>query len=581
MARTQRERPAANAAPWRHLQACAVLLFAVEVVVLPGAASPFRLPKMALALAGLAAIGALAAAASRGALNLRRGPLTAVVAALPLLAAVSALWADSPRVALLAAAGSAVWAAATIALASLEAADLEKLARAAGWGAAASAGFMVFQFLGTPLFPVEPAATASRLQLTGLTGNPADLAMALLLPLPVMIAALLGADGGRRRWLLPAVLVAAALATRTLTAVVAVGLLAAVVLLSTRSRRLRRIVAAALVLAAVVVPFTQLGTRVARASRRIASGDWYRLLSARADGWSAGIEMIAEHPGLGVGAGHFDRAYFPARVAWLDRHGGVGRRGELATHFEHAHCEPLQVVAELGLPGAVWLLALAAAVGWHLLRRQSSPVWLLLAVALPFALLHYPLRLAVGLAPLALAAAALLRDEPSWSLRAPRRLLTALGTAVATAVVIWQLGRITGDRWRGAAEQRLVAAERMAAAARVPVLLDLEREAEARAAGVSPSSGDLWRVVGRARLLRGDPAAAAAAFRTAHTLWPHEEAEFGLGLALAAQGRRTEAVARLGRVCRTNPNLLGLINDPSLRTAVEDLVAAARARAED
>jgi hypothetical protein len=96
-------------------------------------------------------------------------------------------------------------------------------------------------------------------------------------------------------------------------------------------------------------------------------------------------------------------------------------------------------------------------------------------------------------------------------------------------------------------------------------------------------------MVGQARFARGDANGAETAFRTAMGLWPHEEAEFGLGLTLAAQDRRLrdqglaldarnlrgEAVVHLARVCRTNPALLELIADDDLRAAVTDIVNAA------
>jgi hypothetical protein len=76
------------------------------------------------------------------------------------------------------------------------------------------------------------------------------------------------------------------------------------------------------------------------------------------------------------------------------------------------------------------------------------------------------------------------------------------------------------------------------------------------------------------------------------SLWPHEEAEFGLGLALAAEGeriaaagvdpghRRGEAILHLARVCRTNPALLELINDPELRRSVAEIVRGSEAAGE-
>ncbi|HSO23166.1 MAG TPA: hypothetical protein VLT81_09675, partial [Chondromyces sp.] len=57
---------------------------------------------------------------------------------------------------------------------------------------------------------------------------------------------------------------------------------------------------------------------------------------------------------------------------------------------------------------------------------------------------------------------------------------------------------------------------------------------------------------------------------------PHEDAEFYLGISLAAQGRRNEALSHLGRVCRTNPRLVELIADASLRRSVEDMLEVYR-----
>jgi hypothetical protein len=98
----------------------------------------------------------------------------------------------------------------------------------------------------------------------------------------------------------------------------------------------------------------------------------------------------------------------------------------------------------------------------------------------------------------------------------------------------------------------------------------------------------MWRMVGQARVARDNHTGAEIAFRNAMALWPHEEAEFGLGLALAAQdrelasqgrqldtrNRRGEAIVHLARVCRTNPALLELIDEEALRTAVAEIVDA-------
>ncbi len=60
MGRTSRKLEPAPIAPGWVVTACGLLFAAVEIVVIPGASSPFRLPKEALALGGLAAVGAVA-----------------------------------------------------------------------------------------------------------------------------------------------------------------------------------------------------------------------------------------------------------------------------------------------------------------------------------------------------------------------------------------------------------------------------------------------------------------------------------------------------------------------------------------
>jgi tetratricopeptide (TPR) repeat protein len=100
----------------------------------------------------------------------------------------------------------------------------------------------------------------------------------------------------------------------------------------------------------------------------------------------------------------------------------------------------------------------------------------------------------------------------------------------------------------------------------------IEAQIEARIDRLPLRAAELWRTVGRARLLQNDEAGASQAFRAAHELWPHEDSEFYLGLSLAATGRRGEALQHLGRVCRTNPELTTLIRDSQLRRAVEQML---------
>ncbi len=553
--------------------------FLVQVVVLRGAASPFRLPKEAAALAALSlALGlAAASAAHRRRASRPTGQLPPVLAALPLLMAVSASWATHPLRALQSAAAAAVWVAAILWMATLAREDRRLLTAAAAAGVACSVGVLVLQIAGVPVFDFGPETTG-RMQLTGLTGNPADLAMACVLLLPLLLTQF---EGGRRRshwYVLTAVLAGAAVVTQTLTGIAGLTLLTVVWLVQTRSRRAAVTAAALALVIAAAAAATGIGQRLVTQAERLTRGDWYLLLSARADGWTAASEMIRQRPVVGVGAANYTVEYYPSRLRWLVRNEGTGGRNELASHFQWAHCDPLQLAAELGAPGAVW----AAVTAWALFatRRRAGPLLPLAAAAwLPFALLHYPGHLAVGLVPTSIALAAILADAgPRVDMVWRRGRLSAVAAiaVLAAASVSWQMRRVAVDVWMGSSGLRLQALQAAPRDARLRGAAGIEAEIAPRIGGLPLQAAELWRMVGRTRLLRNDPDGAAAAFRRAHALWPHEDSELYLGLSLAARGRRGEALQHLGRVCRTNPALASLIGDADLRRTVEDMLAAYR-----
>ena len=213
-------------------------------------------------------------------------------------------------------------------------------------------------------------------------------------------------------------------------------------------------------------------------------------------------------------------------------------------------------------------------------RTRAGPVFPLMAAAsTPFILLHYPTHLAVGLVPLALVLAQVLAQGDEARLVAMKRgrlpIAVAL-VALALAGGLWQSRRAALDLWMGGLEQRLLQIDAGDPDRRTQGAAAVEAQILPRIGRYPGKAPTLWRTVGRARLLRGDARGAETAFRTAFAGWPHEDAEFYLGLSLAAQGRRSEALQHLGRVCRTNPALTRLIPDPSLRQSVEDMVAIYR-----
>ena len=579
------------------LLAAAFLL--VEIAVLPGAASPFRTPKSVLAVAALLLVAGLSIAGGlrRGRVPLTWSPLTAVLAALPVLQAVSMAWSGSPRLARDSALTTAIWVAGALWLATADAVERRRLVDATAVGAAVSGIVLIAQASGAPLLAVGAAGPTGRLVLTGLTGNPADLALAAVLLLPLVLSA---PDDSSKAWfrrVLAVLLSAAAVVSQTITALVALTLVWGIWLIQRRSRRLWAAAAVTVVVVAAIGLATGLDERVRRQIRRVETGDWYFLLSARSDGWTAAGEMIRDRPLVGVGAANFTHAYYPSRIEWLDRTGSVGSRAELATHFRFAHCDPLQMTAELGVVGLLWLAALALAVIRILPRGNPLPA-LSLAAVLPLVLLHFPTHLAVGLIPICLMLAHLLSHGRETAVEPARWLRPVACVAVVVVVVVglyWQLNRLVLDLWRGGLSHALASTETLDAERATRQAAAVEAQILPRIQGLGGARPWMWRMVGQARMIRGDGAAAEIAFRNAMTLWPHEEAEFGIGLALALQDRqlrdrearldsrnlRGEAVVHLARVCRTNPALLDLIDDPDLRQAVTQIVDASRRPAPD
>ena len=555
-------------------------IFLTEVVVLAGSASPFRLPKEAVILATLSlAVGvAVAVAAHRQVVKLPTGPVAAALIALPILQAVSALWGASPRRAIESACLTTIWVVGILWMATLSADTRRRLALVAAAGVAVSTAVMTIQLAGENVFAFSARFAENRLRLTGLTGNPADLAMAAVLLLPFILA--WGEASTRPRLYrgLAIVLAMGAVASQTLTGIAALSSLVLVWLIQKRSKTLWLTTlgfGAALVAVALA---TGLATRLQTEADRVRRGDFYRLFSARGDGWSAGAEMIRTRPVSGVGAANYTYLYYPSRLEWLTRNGGTGRRGELASHFRWAHCDPLQNAAELGVLGIGWMMALAFSV--YQARKRAGPI-LPLAVAAwtPFALMHYPAHLAVGLVPIALILAHLIAsrgESRSVQWRKARVPLASLLVAVTLAASWWQIRRVATDLWVGGNELRLVLTEQATPEIRTRMATAVELQILSRIDRLPAVAPTLWRTVGRARLVRGDAGRAEKAFRTAYDLWPHEDAEFYLGMSLVAQGRRTEGLSHLGRVCRTNPALVRLIGDPDLRRVVDDMLAAYR-----
>ena len=151
MARKKPATPTPSKWPFRIV---ATGIFLAEIAVLPGAASPFRIPKDTIALAAIClAVGlAIAAAARRNTITYPRGRLVAVLLALPVLQSLSALWSASPIRALESAVFSLIWVIGILWFATLDSSSRLRLAIVAAAGVVVSAAVMVLQIGGLQVF---------------------------------------------------------------------------------------------------------------------------------------------------------------------------------------------------------------------------------------------------------------------------------------------------------------------------------------------------------------------------------------------------------------------------------------------
>ena len=575
MARKKPPTPAPSKWPFR---VTAAGIFLAEIAVLRGAASPFRIPKDTIALAAICiAVGlAVVAAARRKSITYPSGRLVAVLLVLPLLQSLSALWSASPIRALESAAFSLIWVLGILWFATLDSSSRLRLTMIAAAGVVVSAAVMLLQIGGIQVFDLSRIAANGRLGLTGLTGNPADFAMAAVLLLPLLLVKREGLPTTRLQIVFVSILSLATLLTRTLSGIGALVLTFFVWLIRQKSRALWAKVAIVGAVFFGLALAAGLDTRVIRGYEQLRQGQWYALLSARGDGWSAASEMVRERPFSGVGAANYDHLYYPSRLNWFHRYGGVGGRGEVASHFSAAHNDPLQIVAEMGIFGLLWMIVLLVTLAGA--RKRAGPLLYLSAAAyIPFALLHYPTHLTVALIPIALimgeivGKAETIRRVDWLSARVPVASLMMIFAIVGAG---WQLRRVAGDLWVGSLEMMLAISQQAKPEVRTRNAAVVEAAVLPRIDRMPRLAPTLWRTVGRARLMRHDLDGAETAFRTAYASWPHEDADFYLGLTLVSQGRRTEGLQHLGRVCRTNQALVRLFPDPDLRRSVENVLEA-------
>jgi O-antigen ligase len=434
----------------------------------------------------------------------------------------------------------------------------------------------VLAFLNPGWQPTSFAALnldGGRYAFIGSLGNPADVAVFLLLP--AVLAAQKATTVRRARWLHAAVailLVGVIVATRTLTVVAALAAGLAALAWQTAPRRYRgRVLALGAALLIVLVVATPLRGRLAEALResRQASGIW--IGSGRAAGSAAAISMLAARPLTGVGFDQFEANSFRFQsLAALAERGSVLR---LQTAFGEAHDELLQYGAETGLVG----LALAI-VGLVYAWRRRPPgggtvarVAPLLAAALITAITQFPLHLAAIAAQWAVLAAFLLPPLPAPPVPSRRtaelRLAFALTLAALATMLAWQ--RYGARLATGQAKQLIrslregstpVATRPQVARAALSHLLP-------RAVWL-PDSWEAHLVVGNLAVEARDRELALRSFAAALAMVERPEVQFDVGTALLLTGDQEAGMAHLVRAVELNPTFFRQIKDPELSRAL-------------
>jgi Flp pilus assembly protein TadD len=252
--------------------------------------------------------------------------------------------------------------------------------------------------------------------------------------------------------------------------------------------------------------------------------------NGRAEYWGVALDVVADNPMLGVGAGGYERR-------WLEERAGPGK-------VRDAHSLYLEVLAELGPLGlGLVLLALGAPLVAGV-RARSSPLAATLTGAYAAFLLHAAVdwdweMAAVTAVGLACGAALCVLGQPAVARTMP---VGVRGGALAAAICIGGFSLVAATGAAALAHSRAEAAAGNFEEAEV---------AARHAATVAPWSSQPLAALGEAQLARGDVDAARATFERALAL-DREDWSLWLDLARTAEGSTQKAA--LAHASALNPH---------------------------
>lgn len=432
----------------------------------------------------------------------------------------------------------------------------------------------------TGLFRLPVEAPEPRFLASALIGNPGDVGASLVIPTLLALAALLRRPGR----VAPGLAFVAGLAGLAASSTFApLGAFAAGVALLVALEPRRRLVPAAVV-ALVAVALLAAAGLFDRAATKLVAGDLSTLTTQREIGVLSALESIRARPLLGTGPGGFAADFVRARLAAEERHRRRLVHRSSSAHFDNAHCDPLTVAAEAGVPAALALAAalaaLLAGLAGAVRRERTAPredvpaeaLLASLAAILVLALANFPIQIVSVSGPFALLAG--LAFARAGGAFAPRRSAATAGLAAAALLLAaGAAARLASSRALARSEAVLASASGSRGSSLAALLDDALSQARL-AERLRPRSARAHLAAGSVLAARADLDGATAEMETSRLLEERAETLLNLGRLAIATGRPEEARPFFLRALWVQPRLLEAVPPAAAPDAVHADVSA-------
>ncbi len=440
------------------------------------------------------------------------------------------------------------------------------------------------------LFRLPLDVKEDRFWASALIGNPGDVAASLVLPCLLLWAALdrwSELSSGKRLLLLAGLAATGAgiLASSSVTPLVAVAAGVLLFTLASPRRRAARTAAGAGVLALALL-LSGTGSRLVEKAGEAGEGRLGAALTQRDIGYLSALEMVRDHPLLGAGPGRFAAAFVPARLAAEARTGRRLVHASASAQFENAHCDPLTLAAECGVPAALAALVLAGALVAGLAGRlraeraePGSPpaevLLVLLSAAAVLSLASFPARIPSASGPIAFVAGLAFRRVGGVApLPAAGRLRRAAALVAALALLLLEPLRASATWLQTAGERRARLLSALPPGLKADLAAEASRSLE-RSLALRPRHATAHLAYGTVLAATGDLDGAEREFLASLRLEERPETLLDLGRLAAARGHEGEARAYFLRAVWVFPALVSAVPDGSdpegIRQEVKEL----------